>query len=550
MKSNDQFSFEISLSVLNHLGRNLYRNFMTVLGEAVSNSWDADAQNVWIYIDRKNNSLIIKDDGKGMKRDDFQDKFLKIGYSKRKDGETRTASGRPFIGRKGIGKLALLSCAARITVLSKVLNDEYVGGLIDNSSLTQAITDDLTPSEYVLGQPDSSFLENYTNEHIQGTIIYFDDINNGIRNRVDYIKKLVALYFRFSLLDDKFSIFVDDEKITYAHLDSLANKTQFLWAINGIDDPYIKESLSNRSSLKVKKKLDRNIPIKGFIASVEKPLDLKVISTDERVSIDLFVNGRLREKNLLKHISKSRIVENYLYGQIHFDELDGEKDRFTSSREGIIADDPKFKELQGYLESILATIIEDWDEWRVKLNKDGDSDNKRISKKERKSRELYNTVAEDYLLPKESSNQKKVSRWVDELANDAQYNFSSYAECFISENLVRKYVQDKKFALSPEAQKEIDKWKKREAQSKNKGNISIDIRQSNSDLGYLSMTDLANLVDKRDLNKEASLARDANEFKPMRDAVAHTSLLTDIAKNRLTMVYENVKSRIRILLSK
>jgi hypothetical protein len=136
------------------------------------------------------------------------------------------------------------------------------------------------------------------------------------------------------------------------------------------------------------------------------------------------------------------------------------------------------------------------------------------------------------------------------LANDAQYNFSSYAECFISENLVRKYVQDKKFALSPEAQKEIDKWKKREAQSKNKGNISIDIRQSNSDLGYLSMTDLANLVDKRDLNKEASLARDANEFKPMRDAVAHTSLLTDIAKNRLTMVYENVKSRIRILLSK
>jgi hypothetical protein len=211
-----------------------------------------------------------------------------------------------------------------------------------------------------------------------------------------------------------------------------------------------------------------------------------------------------------------------LYGQIHFDELDGEKDRFTSSREGIIADDPKFKELQGYLESILATIIEDWDEWRVKLNKDGDSDNKRISKKERKSRELYNTVAEDYLLPKESSNQKKVSRWVDELANDAQYNFSSYAECFISENLVRKYVQDKKFALSPEAQKEIDKWKKREAQSKNKGNISIDIRQSNSDLGYLSMTDLANLVDKRDLNKEASLARDANEFKPMRDAVAHT----------------------------
>ena len=37
-----QFTFEISLSVLNHLGRNLYRSFMTVVGEALSNSWDAD----------------------------------------------------------------------------------------------------------------------------------------------------------------------------------------------------------------------------------------------------------------------------------------------------------------------------------------------------------------------------------------------------------------------------------------------------------------------------------------------------------------------------
>ena len=39
---NSSFTFNISLSVLNHLGRNLYRNFITVLGEAISNSWDAD----------------------------------------------------------------------------------------------------------------------------------------------------------------------------------------------------------------------------------------------------------------------------------------------------------------------------------------------------------------------------------------------------------------------------------------------------------------------------------------------------------------------------
>ena len=31
--SKQQFAFEISLSVLNHLGRQLYRSFATVLGE-------------------------------------------------------------------------------------------------------------------------------------------------------------------------------------------------------------------------------------------------------------------------------------------------------------------------------------------------------------------------------------------------------------------------------------------------------------------------------------------------------------------------------------
>jgi hypothetical protein len=64
------------------------------------------------------------------------------------------------------------------------------------------------------------------------------------------------------------------------------------------------------------------------------------------------------------------------------------------------------------------------------------------------------------------------------------------------------------------------------------------------------MDHLANLVDKtKEPLKEAGLSRDAIEYKPMRDAVAHTALLTDLAKNRLTTVYENIKARVRTLLS-
>ena len=72
----------------------------------------------------------------------------------------------------------------------------------------------------------------------------------------------------------------------------------------------------------------------------------------------------------------------------------------------------------------------------------------------------------------------------------------SYAECFISENLIRKYIEDKSVVLPKEATKEIAKMKEKESTNKNSGNISIDIRRSGNDLSYLSMDDLANLVDK------------------------------------------------------
>ena len=104
-----QFHFNISLSVLNHLGRNLYRSFATVLGEAISNSWDADATNVHIVVDKESNSRYIRDDGHGMTDNDFQDRFLRIGYSKRKQGTVSPeGSGRSSAERASVSRAAVL----------------------------------------------------------------------------------------------------------------------------------------------------------------------------------------------------------------------------------------------------------------------------------------------------------------------------------------------------------------------------------------------------------------------------------------------------------
>lgn len=364
--SPDPYRFEISLSVLNHLGRNLYRNFVTVLGEAISNSWDANANNVWIEIDRKNSSFSIKDDGDGMNSEDFQGKFLKIGYSKRKAGGSKSSSGRPYIGAKGIGKLALLSCARRVSVFSKTRETGYVGGVIDNAGLDGAIVGDRTTEEYPLEQLDFSLISELQKGHENGTIIYFEGTNDQLKNSDAYIKKLLAMSFKFSLLDKDFTIHVSGDPVTIDDLKPLSDATQFLWSVNGYTDTYT-NGLSNLE-LPVS---DKTTPldIKGFVASVKKPANLKITGTDERATIDLFVNGRLREKNIIRHIPSQRIVESYIYGQIHFDNLDREGvDPFTSSREGIVEDDEKFRGLMDYLKRDLITkIIDEWDKFRLEV---------------------------------------------------------------------------------------------------------------------------------------------------------------------------------------
>jgi hypothetical protein len=550
MSADGNFKFEISLSVLNHLGRNLYRNFTTVVGEAISNAWDADAKNVWIYVDRDNATLLIKDDGLGMTASDFQDKFLKIGYSKRKSGDTHSSSGRPFIGRKGIGKLALLSCANKIAIITKTTSSDYVGGVIDNNDLDRAIVDDLTPDEYPLELLDADRFEQYIAGHTQGTIIYFDGIKDGIRNSLDNLKKTLALYFRFSLLDESFNIYVQDELVDVGCLNDLIGNSEFLWKLNNLADPLIDRLESQVTELRALDAPDLDARLTGFIASVKKPRDLKVIGTGEQVKVDLFVNGRLRERDILRHIPTARLTESYLYGQIHFNDLDDSEDRFTSSREGVISNDPLFGQLLEIVQNqILRVILEDWDEWRRKHKKDGDPDGTSVGRRDRKSSELFNAVADEYRS--EGSEEKggtkhEVDEWVDDLSDDARFSFSSFAECYVAENLVRNYIHKKSLGLTRSHKSEVKKFRDSEKIHKTKGNISIDIRRVDDDLSYLDMATLSNVVDRS--NAPNSFGDDSKQYKPMRDALMHTALLSDQAKLKLTTVFDNIRARIKSLL--
>lgn len=545
-RSGRQFQFEISLSVLNHLGRNLYRNFVTVLGEAISNSWDADAKNVWITINREKSEFVIRDDGKGMTAEDFQEKFLKIGYSKRKDGRRKSDDGRPYIGAKGIGKLALLSCADRVSIFSKTKSSDFTGGVIDNAGLDRAIQRDNTADEYPLEGLDFSLIDDLVKKHEHGTIIVFEKTKDQLKNSDAYIKKILALSFKFSLLDEDFTIFVNGTAVSINDLKDLSDATEFLWTINKYSDDY----LDGLSSLKAgAQSVTTPMNIKGFLATVIKPRHLKITGTEERATIDLFVNGRLREKNIIRHIPTQRIVENYLYGQIHYDVMDRDgTDPFTSSREGIVEDDTLFIELIDFLKrDLLPRIIDEWDKLRLDRGEEGDDENTdRKSKKDRKARDLYNESRSEFRLQDGDEQRDVVDQWLNALQSDAEFNLTSYVDCFLSENLVRKYIQTHNKGLSDGVQKEVTKWKDAEEKAKGEANISFPIRKGNDDIGYLSMDALAVTAEgSKTTNGKPSLWTDAISFKPVRNAVGHTGLLTPVAKAHLNLTFENIKARVK-----
>jgi hypothetical protein len=264
------------------------------------------------------------------------------------------------------------------------------------------------------------------------------------------------------------------------------------------------------------------------------------------------VNGRLREKNILRHIPSQRIIESYLYGQIHFDKMDKKgSDPFTSSREGIVEGDKNFNALLKYLkEKALPKIFDAWDDLRWKRGEEGDDENPRKSKKQRKARDLYTIASREYSPDASSSRRDVVDGWLDQLRDDAEFNISSYVDCFLSENLSRRYITERKLPLVPGVKSEADKWRAAESQKKTKANLSYGIRKSDKDIDYLGMDALAFTVEGKKANAgEQSLTLDAIEYAPVRNVVGHTGLLTDNGKKLLGLKHENIKARIKTLVA-
>lgn len=358
----------VDLSVLDSLGINLYSNAAAVLSELVANAHDADATQVDINWEQ-GKSVRVSDDGAGMTVAELNDRFLKVGYRKRDDANEGNASpkfSRPFMGRKGIGKLSVFSIANVVTVYS-TKDGETNAFRIDADELRSRIEagEEYEPEE-VTEIPDEV--------RSPGTTLVLSSLRT---KRADLTAKALRkrLARRFDVLDSTapaeggFSIVIDGSPLTWDDRQELKS-LQFIWEFG--DDRLADSVLPadiERFELPGEIDVSKGWKIRGWFGTAMRPSDL---TNDEDAgslkNIIVLARKRPIQEGIIEKLDFSQVFGNYVTGQIEADFLDITEldDIATSDRQRLIEDDDRVVALQTFLRQAFLKASETWAERRPK----------------------------------------------------------------------------------------------------------------------------------------------------------------------------------------
>jgi hypothetical protein len=362
INSEHPFRMTIDLNVLDHLADGLYSSVAAVITETVANAWDADATEVKIGLDIAGDRIEIVDDGLGMDPNAVNDRYLRVGYRRRKEGDT-TPSGRPVMGRKGIGKLSLFSIADLIEIQTQANGPDVAGLKIISTDLRIAMQNGL--NEY---NPEPVLVPHGAFPSDHGTRIIASSLKrNRLREMApESLRRRMAR--RFSVIGSEgFRVFVNGVEVTATDREDL-KFVEYLWTF---DDTAV-ATTSCVNLKKIERLADRSDgwnpawQVRGWIGTVDRP---KRLSTPEGNlnSIIVLARGRLVDEDVLARIVGAEVYTKYLTGQVEADFLDAtdSADIVTSNRQRVIEDDARVGALTVFLQKALRRIAETWSELRA-----------------------------------------------------------------------------------------------------------------------------------------------------------------------------------------
>ena len=323
---------------IEHLGVNMYSQVPSAVAELIANSYDADAKKVEVRLYDANDERKIEvfDDGIGMDFEEINEKFLRIGRNRRKDGADRSPIGnRKVTGKKGLGKLALFGIGDVI---------EVVTARKDSGRKTTFVMDWERLINTREGDYEPSYEDEECEEGIHGTKIVLKKLRR--KSPFDKNAFAVSLSKLFNLFDANFKCWVylnDDEGIQVnTELKYQDIEAQFEWNL-----PEFLED--------VKAEYAKKQEIRGRIISTEKPQKPRLRG------ITLFANGRLVNEPEFFDVAESSHVFSYLTGWLDIDFVDDdEEDVISTNRRSLNWELPETAALREFLTKSLRSIETDW----------------------------------------------------------------------------------------------------------------------------------------------------------------------------------------------
>lgn len=275
----------------NHIltvGKGIIKDPFTAILELVKNSYDADAENVFVCLSFKENQkkIEIKDDGHGMSYDIVTNKWMVPSTQVKLRQRKSRFKKRPLQGRKGIGRYA-----------ASILGDDLLMTTTDSeSSITTELY--LNWNDFV---SDSKFLEDveiliesYKSSDNVGTYLCV----TGNKNWSDYeldelVSSLRRLSSPFDDIDNDFNIHLSINKVDSKKYNDYQERVKPLpvleyyhYRIYGIVD-FSRIDENGNDCLKAKLTIE-NKSLKNILPlHIEKEIILKDSKYSSRIDIDI-----------------------------------------------------------------------------------------------------------------------------------------------------------------------------------------------------------------------------------------------------------------------
>jgi len=335
---SDTLVLKFDPNTIEHLGISLYSKLPSVLSELVSNSWDADADNVRINFINKgqNKQIYYSDDGDGMSFQELQSKYLVIGRNRRKDTLKQISNKkRKIIGKKGLGKLSVFGICDIIEVIS-VKNSLKNHFRMDLLEIRQSKEQSYLPEIIVKNEPTTDN---------KGTILFLKKIRR--KSPFDLDKIALSLSKKFLIFDEmKTTLFLNQDKKTPVTNDLKFRELniEFRWKFPD-------------------KKYDENYKYWNVVDGTIFTLKTPVKDTEMR-GIYLTSRGKIVNIAGFYGARDNDQFHSYVTGYLEVDFIDDfDEDVISTDRHSLNWEHDKTKELQDYIHKIIRKI---GNEWKVK----------------------------------------------------------------------------------------------------------------------------------------------------------------------------------------